>query len=65
VTIASTGTEVRGAVEAHHQWIAGEVLATRLELADGPDPGGRCVEVGDHEVYVRLALDPRKLDPRG
>jgi isoleucyl-tRNA synthetase len=53
LTVDAQGA-VADAVAAHRDWIAGEVLATTVEL--GPVDGSEPIEVGD-AGQVRLALD--------
>jgi isoleucyl-tRNA synthetase len=48
-------TEVATAVSTHRDWIAGEVLATALDVVDGLDDAST-IAIDDHSVAVRLTL---------
>ncbi len=53
--IATTGPVLVAAVEAHHSWIAAEILATRLELADDAGEDARVVDIDGAPVAVALS----------
>jgi isoleucyl-tRNA synthetase len=48
--------DVVAAVEAHRDWIAGEVLATSLAVVDELDEVTATITVDEHQVRVQLAL---------
>jgi isoleucyl-tRNA synthetase len=50
VQVAASG-DVRDAVEAHRDWIAGEVLAVSLDLADALDQGAP-LDLGDAQARI-------------
>jgi isoleucyl-tRNA synthetase len=53
IEVVLAGPEaITAAVTAHQAWIAGEVLATRLEV--GPVTDGHAVAIDDHELTVSL-----------
>ncbi|HUQ62895.1 MAG TPA: isoleucine--tRNA ligase [Acidimicrobiales bacterium] len=57
VRIYSAGPKLRGAVEAHRKWIAGEVLATEVIIDEGePSSGGSELEIDGEPVWVELNL---------
>ena len=57
VNVATSSEAVRAAVERHRDWIAGEILATRLALSEEPEADARRVDIDGVEVAVTLRLD--------
>ncbi len=54
-TLATTDSHVVAAVEAHHQWIAGEILATSLTVSD---------EIRALDNKAQIVIDGRELSVR-
>ncbi|HVL03630.1 MAG TPA: isoleucine--tRNA ligase [Acidimicrobiales bacterium] len=55
VTVATASTQITAALEAHHDWIAGEILAIRLELSDEAGLPEHAIVDGED---LRLRLRP-------
>ncbi len=60
VTLLTTDADVRTAIEHHHGWVAGEVLATRL-VVDGADGGApeHSIDLDGAAIGVVVAPDQR------
>ncbi len=59
VTLVTADPEVRTAVDGHRGWVAGEILATRLEVdgaGDGRPP--HSIDLDGVEVGVQVTRDP-------
>ena len=58
----SCDAEMRAALEAHYEYVTGEILAVELGFADEPGPGDICrtVDLNGHETRVSVVKRQRK-----